>query len=428
MSGGRDSVVLLDLCANIRHQYPQLSLKAVHVNHGLQEAAARWALHCQSLCESYHIPLTILKVFAQSQRGQSPEEAARNARYQAFNDLLEPEDLLLMAHHQDDQAETLLLQLLRGAGLEGISGMPDSAPLGQGTLVRPLLDFDRAQILLYAETQRLHWVEDPSNRDARFDRNYLREHILPLIRARWPAMSRVLSRTARHAADAADHQRQQQRHLAGKTAPQGHFVLREAGLLHPFELRLAIRGWFEALGLRMPSERMTKTIIEELFDAGRDRTPRITLADGSHLVRYRGIVYRIPHFVPPVPCIWPDWRKALSLPGDNGTLTMTGCDSRYENHTPWDSAPIQVRYRSGGEKMQLSRREGHHALRDLFQERGIPPWIRERIPLIYVGDELAWVGHLWSNRAFFGGDSDPKGPCPIWIPPEGLDPLGALAR
>lgn len=383
-------------------------------------------MHCQVLCDTYAIPLTIQKVNAHGKFGESPEEAARNARYLAFTTLLSDGDLLLMAHHQDDQAETVLLQLLRGAGLEGISGMPESAPLGKGTLLRPLLDFDSQQILAYAEKNRLQWIEDPSNRDPRFDRNYLRQIIMPLIHARWPATSRVLSRAARHVADAADHQRKKQWELASKIAPHGHFVLSEASGLEEYELRLAIRGWFDGLGLRMPSERMTQSIIGELFGAGSDRLPKITLADGSHLVRYRQIAYRIPHSEEPSPCVWPDWRIPLQLPGNNGTLALAPADMGASALNFWDSAVIQIRYRVGGEKIRLPHRQGHHKLKDLFQEQGIPPWIRTRIPLIYLGEQLVWVAGFWPNVETLGAAERSSEPRPIWNPPESLDPSGAL--
>ena len=428
MSGGRDSCVLLDLCASIRHRNPQIELRAIHVDHGLQTEAGEWALHCQFLCNAYEIPLTIRKVCAQSKIGESPEEAARNARYQAFMSLLDHGDVLLMAHHQDDQAETILLQLLRGAGLEGISGMPETAPLGQGTLLRPLLDVGSHQILGYAVENRLHWIEDPSNQDLRFDRNYLRQTIIPLIQARWPAASKVLSRTARHAAEAADHQRKEQKRWAAKIAPQGHFVLGEAQELNPLELRLAVRGWFDLLGLRMPSERLTQRIIDELFEAGSDRTPLITLTDGSQLVRYRGVAYRIPYFEEALPCAWADYREPLALPGNNGTLSFAPPSGPPGNQDPWLNSIIEIRYRSGGERIQLAKRQGHHALRDLFQESGVPPWVRRRIPLIYLDGKLTWVGGFWLNIEVLTMADGPTRPRPVWTPPGGLDPSGSLDR
>lgn len=401
-------------------------MRAIHVNHGLQAEAGQWAQHCQNVCDAYQIPLEIQSVRAQGKSGESPEEAARNARYHAFNALLTDGDLLLMAHHQDDQAETVLLQLLRGAGLEGISGMPLATPLGKGILLRPLLDIDSRQILAYAEQKQLRWIEDPSNQDSRFDRNYLRKTILPLIQVRWPAVSRVLSRTARHAADAADHQRNQQRNLAAKIAPRGHFILSHTQGLDALELRLAIRGWFDGMGLRMPSERMTHSIVEELLGAGVDRNPMIRLPDGSQLVRYRDVAYRIPALAEPSPCTWPDWRQPISLPGDNGTLSMSIGDCAGAHQNLWDSHTISIRYRTGGEMIRLEGRQGHHALRDLYQERGIPPWVRKRIPLIYLRNQLAWVGGIWRNHEILGAADNVTTPRPIWSPPEGIDPSGAL--
>lgn len=329
-----------------------------------------------------------------------------------------------MAHHQDDQAETVLLQLLRGAGLEGISGMPESAPLGAGVLLRPFLRIESHHILNYAQQHGLCWIDDQSNQDTRFDRNYLRHTIIPKIKERWPATSRVLSRTARHAADAAEQQRKQQQALAEKIAPEGHFDLSAAEHLDPSALRLAIRGWFSHHSLRMPSERMIISIIEELFRSGTDRTPMILLPDGSRLHRYRNVAYRIPFFEQPSPCTWSDWRKPLILPGGNGTMAFN-CEMESMD-SYWDSSVIQIRYRQGGEKIQLEGRRGHHALKDLFQEHRLPHWVRSHIPLLYLGGMLASVGGFWLNSEIFTHAQWHSVPRPRWRPPEGIDPTGAL--
>ncbi|MEN9682093.1 MAG: hypothetical protein RLZZ627_1986 [Pseudomonadota bacterium] len=425
LSGGRDSTVLLDLCALMRAQKP-ITLKAVHVHHGLQTAADQWVDHCQTLCDRYDIPLTIHSVNATPARGESPEEAARNARYQVFNRLIGEGDLLLMAHHQNDQAETVLLQLLRGAGLEGISGMPEKTPLGKGLLLRPLLHIEAAEILAYAHFRELMWIEDPSNLDPRFDRNYLRHHIMPLIEERWPAASRAISRSARHAGKGASHQRMQQIALANALAPSGHFDLKQAEQLEPEGLRLAIRGWFQSLNLRMPSEQMVEAFINEFMQAGADRTPVLRLSDGSELQRYRDVAYRIPHRDKAIPCRWVNWREPLPLPGDNGMIAMVPPKAGASKPSPWDSSGLEIRYRVGGEKIMLAGRQGHHYLKDLFQERGIPPWVRARVPLLYLGETLGCVGSFWPNAEVFNPATWASSHQPRWLPPAGLDPTGAL--
>lgn len=335
-------------------------------------------------------------------------------------------DLLMVAHHEDDQAETVLLQLLRGAGLEGIAGMPEHAPLGSGYLLRPLLRVEQRQIWAYAENKGLAWIEDPTNRGSRFDRNYLRQTVMPALKQRWPAASRALSRTARHAAQAAEAQRTQQSILSARLAPAGHFDLKSAGTLDDPELRLAIRGWFSCLNLRMPSERMIESFIQAFLKSGSDRNPILPLSDGSQLRRYRNYAYRVSLQGSALPIYWIQWRKALNLPEMNGFLEMTPSAHEDEKNVIWNERQIEIRYRRGGEQIKLSERGGHHDLRDLFQERGIPPWVRDRIPLIYLGETLVCVGDFWVNAEAFDEGKWASSPKPVWTPPPNLDPSGAL--
>ncbi|MDG4605564.1 MAG: tRNA lysidine(34) synthetase TilS, partial [Candidatus Contendobacter sp.] len=202
-SGGMDSHVLLHLLAMQRELWPERTLEAIYVDHGLHPASAVWGGHCARVCRELNVPFRTLRIDARPAPGESPEAAARQARYAALAAALEPDAALLTAHHRDDQAETLLLQLLRGAGPHGLAAMPEAARLGQGRLLRPLLNVDRAALLAYAHTQQLQWIEDASNADTGFDRNYLRHRILPLLRERWPAANRVLARSARLCAETA---------------------------------------------------------------------------------------------------------------------------------------------------------------------------------------------------------------------------------
>ncbi len=401
-------------------------MHAIHVHHGLHSAADQWAAQCQELCETLAVPLNIQQVDAKAKLGESPEEAARNARYAVFKSLLDQGDLLLMAHHQEDQAETVLLQLLRGAGVEGISGMPDCAPFAKGHLLRPLLQATTDQISGYAQQYGLRWVNDPSNQDQIFDRNYLRHTIMPLIKTRWPAAARALSRSARHAAGAANLQRKHQLALAEALAPENHFDLYAARELDPVDLRLAVRGWFARLRLRMPSEQMTETFIEQLIGADIDRMPMILLPDGSRLQRYRDVAYHIPAHKEPLACDWSNWRSSLELPGGNGSIAMTWSRELMTSSTIWDTDTIHIRYRIGGERIKLEGHQGWEALKDLFQEFGIPPWLRPRIPLVYLGNRLASVGGFWTNAEVFPASIWASSPRPCWIPPEGLDPTGSL--
>lgn len=199
-SGGLDSTVLLHLLANLANTDTLPPLGAVHVHHGLQTAADAWPAHCQSICDNLGVPLRVMRV--QVQPGASLERAARDARYQAFIEVTGAGQVLLTGQHRDDQAETLLFRLLRGAGVRGLSAMPAQRPLAAGYLVRPLLEVSRAELEAYAEEYQLEWIEDPSNADSRFSRNYLRHRVLPTLTERWPQAVSSLARTAEHLSEA----------------------------------------------------------------------------------------------------------------------------------------------------------------------------------------------------------------------------------
>ena len=202
-SGGCDSHVLVHAAAQLRAVVAERIFHVVHVDHGLQTASAEWARHCAAVCEELALPFTLLRVDARGSLGESPEAAARHARYRALASLMQAGDCLLTAHHQDDQAETLLLQLLRGGGPHGLAAMPALSPFAAGMHARPMLTFSREELRRYAQRHALQWIDDPSNADSGFDRNYLRNSVMPVLRERWPAVARVLARGAGHQAEAA---------------------------------------------------------------------------------------------------------------------------------------------------------------------------------------------------------------------------------
>src|SRR5688572_2524813 len=199
-SGGVDSTWLAYALARQRRKLA--SLRLVHVDHRLQAASAEWARHCARVARGLRLPLLVLRANIERKRGESPEAAARAARYALLAQSLEPGEVLVTAQHRDDQVETLLLQLFRGAGVAGLAAMPRIAPFGPGHIARPLLDISRREIEAAARAAKLHWVEDPSNRDVRFSRNFLRHRLLPSIREHWPGVDRALARTARNLAEA----------------------------------------------------------------------------------------------------------------------------------------------------------------------------------------------------------------------------------
>ncbi|MSR17329.1 MAG: tRNA lysidine(34) synthetase TilS [Methylococcaceae bacterium] len=272
-SGGVDSHVLLDSCASL----PELKLKitAIYIHHGLQKEADDWASHCQKIAENKGVSFLEIRVDVEKNNGESPEESARNARYSAFKNLLHENDVLLIAQHREDQLETVLLQLFRGSGLKGLAGMPEKMFFGAGWLCRPLLNISKAEIDTYAVENELVWIEDPSNRSLIYDRNFLRQEIIPHLKKRWQSLDKTVARTATHCAEAET--------LISKIA-QTEFetvfnfdnkTLNIPQLLtySQTEQRLILRQWFDVLGLKMPSQDFLQRILNEVVGAKNDRHP-----------------------------------------------------------------------------------------------------------------------------------------------------------
>jgi tRNA(Ile)-lysidine synthase len=404
-SGGLDSRVLLHLCATLKRQQPDLNFAAVHIHHGLQAAAEAWAEHCRTTCLADDLPFRLLRVDARPQPGQSPEEAARTARYQALCATLSAGDTLLTAQHQDDQAETLLLQLLRGSGLAGLAAMPERAAFEPGFLLRPLLGFSRRELQEYAEAHRLTWIEDPSNRDLGYDRNFIRHRVVPLLAQRWPAVNATLSRTARHCAEAQDTLASLARDLFKAVLNPERNTLRADRLLGLSETdrRLVVREWLRASGLRMPSSRVLARILNEALAARPDRNPVVRWSEGE-IRRYRNELYLLPparSFDTSAVMAW-NGESVLPLPDNNGELAAMAVDGPGIALAAWQAGKITVRYRHGGEICRPIGRHGSHELKKLFQEAGIPPWVRKRTPLVYIDDRLAAVAESWVCETFAG--------------------------
>lgn len=320
------------------------------------------------------------------------EAAARDARYDVFRKLLEPDEMLLTAQHLDDQLETFLLQALRGAGPHGLAAMPALARLGLGHLLRPLLDWPRAALETWAGEQQLSWLDDPSNDDERFDRNFLRRSVLPVMKARWPSAARTLSRSARHCAQAAE--------LVDELAATdladcgaGEQVLDIVALrrLDVARRRNVLRHWLDWLGFPRPSEKKLENILVDVLEAGPDAEPCVSWGDVA-LHRYRNALYAERNLRAPSGGRWQD---ATFTPGpDWGLLRRVPCEG--DPGLPSDGI-VEIRFREGGERLRPVGREHHHELKKLFQEAGVLPWRRASIPLVYVDRELAAVGDLWIN-------------------------------
>lgn len=400
-SGGIDSHVLLDLLVNtpeIKHK-----ITAVYIHHGLQACADDWAEHCRIISNAYSVNFRVLKVNAHAFQGQSPEEAARNVRYQAFREILAANDILLFAQHRNDQLETVLLQLFRGAGLKGLSGMPVAIEFSKGMLIRPLLEIDQHDIRDYAQQQKLQWIEDPSNQDVRFERNYLRQQVIPLLKQRWPGIETTVSRSAGHCAQAQT--------LLSADAREKMFALYDSqcqclsvpGLLEQNDItqQWIVREWLNHLNVRMPSLKVMTTILQDVVLARREANPVVQL-DGYTIQRYRDGLYVVSDVVKPELSHVVIWKKCFEplILARNGQLIAEEARNGIARHI-WEQGLIQVKYRQGGEKLSLANRDGRHSLKKLYQEAGIAPWLRDLIPLIYINGELAAVGTHWMSASFY---------------------------
>lgn len=396
-SGGMDSHVLLHLLATQHELGPEQTLTAIYVDHGLQAASVVWGEHCARICHVLKVPFRIVRVNARPALGESPEAAARQARYAVLAAELAPDAALLTAHHRDDQAETLLLQLLRGAGPHGLAAMPTVARLGQGRLLRPLLNVDRAELLAYAHAHHLHWIEDASNMDTGFDRNYLRHRILPLLRERWPAANRVLARSAHWCAETADWlNTEADVDLASAATDRLDAlsipVLRELSALRQRNL---LRRWLRNLGLPIPDARQLQHIIHDTLTAARDRQPCVCWP-GGEVRRYRDTLYAMPPLIPHDPqqiFIWrhsaEGWPPLQLL--ESGTLQLQKTVGAGLRSEVLAGATLTIRFRQGGERFRPAGRLHHQELKKLLQEARIPPWQRERLPLLYRHDVLLAV-------------------------------------
>jgi len=408
-SGGVDSHSLLHALASLRSGLP-CRVGAVHVNHGLQHAAGAWDAHCRSVCAGLGVRYASLEVDGRAAAGESREAAARAARYAVLKAWLPQRDYLMTAQHQDDQAETLLLQLLRGSGVKGLAAMPRLAPFGDGYLMRPLLDCSRAALLHYAGANRLNWVDDPSNRDISLDRNFLRHQVLPVLRQRWPAFSSTLSRSARHCAEAAMILEDVAREDLEALIDGSKDTLPVPGLLQlpPERQRNALRRWLKEKGGTTPSEAVLARIVNDIL-GGRTDAEACVRWDACELRRYRDHLYLLPQVPRRNTPAALEWRPetVLELPQAGGVLSASRGTGAGVRAAAFAGAAVRVSWRRGGERCRPAGRRHHHALKKLFQESAIPPWERGRIPLVYIGDELAAVADLWVCDPFSAGPGEP---------------------
>jgi tRNA(Ile)-lysidine synthase len=399
-SGGRDSTVLLHALTRLAPDVGR-PLRVVHVNHGLQPGAADWAAHCRDFCRSHGLALRTLDIDATAPRGQSPEAWARQCRYQALARALRPGEVLVTAHHQHDQAETVLLQLLRGAGPKGLSAMSGCAPFGSGWHARPMLSCTRDQIDAYARCHGLQWCDDPSNAQARYDRNFLRHDVLPRVAGRWPAWAATLARAAVWQADAATILAQvAEADLVVAGEQDGKVMVIERLLdLDPARRRNLLRYWLQRCGLAPPHA----VQLDEILKAAEVRADADICVrwQGGELRRHRGRLHAMPILPATDPALvlaWTDLSVPLALP--LGRLVASLQPGRGLSARRLLGRNLAVRFRQGGERCRPAGRPHSQTLKRLMQDHAIPSWLRPRMPLLYCGGELAAVGDEWVCEPF----------------------------
>jgi tRNA(Ile)-lysidine synthase len=426
LSGGIDSVVLLHLLRRAAVKL-RVELVALHVNHQINPAAANWARFCRAYCRQQGVPLTLIKVNVP--REASLEAAARNARYAAFAAL--PAHFIALAHNLDDQAETVLLQLLRGAGVKGASAMPVVRGEDRGlrtekngksksnsvlspqssvlkpAILRPLLDVPRSEIEAYARKHKLEWIEDDSNADVDFDRNFMRHRVLPILAERYPAYRKTLARASRNFAEAAD--LLDELALADATFAGDALNVVTLRALSVPRAKNAIRYFLAAHGVIMPSESRLAECVRQMRQS---RASGMAIDLGAHeLRRYGGelrVVVKATVTPPPEFCgIWQGEQRVL-MPELGATLVMKRTRGKGISLDKLLAAPVTVRLRQGGEKLRPDARRPRRSLKNLLQEARLAPWLRSRLPLLFAGEELVYVPGIGIDCAFMAVQNEPS--------------------
>lgn len=418
LSGGRDSIVLLHAMHRLvaSGRLP-LELSAVHVNHGISTHANAWAMFCDALCVRLDVPLTIARVEVPRDSGEGLEAAARRMRHAVFSAC--NADAVALAHHRDDQAETVLLNLLRGAGVAGAAGM--RAERAQGdlmsagpTLVRPLLDVPRATIETYAAEHVLDWIDDESNTDTHHRRNFLRREVLPKLEEKFPGAQKALARAAGHFAESAallDELAAIDRQAV--SAWSGRIALAGFNMLSPARARNLLRAEWVAAGFRAPDARWVEEARRQLAANVSQSETCLSTRDGALHV-YRGELFVLaPGVLPPTePVVW---RGEPAIVWAGGSVRFELAIGEGVRRDLCVAGALCLKARQGGERLQIHPRRPQRSLRKLCQDAAIPPWEREQLPLLWQGENLLWVGGLGVDAAFACGEGE-EGMRVVWEP------------
>lgn len=382
-SGGLDSTALLHAIVSTREQHG-IEVVAVHINHQLQADSAQWASHCETVATSLDVEFVGRTVQVELASGRGTEAAARDARYAAMHELMNAGDCLLSAHHRDDQAETLLLNLMRGSGPTGLAGIPAARSFGPGWLWRPLLGVSREDLEVYAREHQLRWLEDPSNASDAYDRNYLRQEILPRLQQRWPGADIRIVRSAELARDAAGLLAElAEIDLQTMAVAPNRIDLRAfRGLSLPRQRNL-LRELVASLGLPAPPAARLENILDDLVPAREDAAPLVCWP-GVAVRRYRGHLFVLRDPPEEAPTLQQLEFQEGAASGLSAAVMQAG---------------LELRFRQGGEEIKPLGQAHTRTLKNLLQEEGVLPWMRDQLPLLYSDGRLVAVADLWIDSA-----------------------------
>ena len=396
-SGGIDSTVLLHAIYSAS-KITGHNVKAIHVDHQIHQDSKQWSEFCEKQCKYYSIPVKTITVDLQSVSDKGVEGAARLARYQAFEQCLSENDVLFTAHHADDQLETILLQLFRGAGVQGLTGCAAQRDLGESRVIRPLLEVSREQIEAYAGQHNLNWLNDPSNDLVEHDRNYLRHEVMPLLHQRWQGLRETVARSSQWQIESA----QLLDYLAQLTLNnelENPLPIEKLKKLDGASMKNALRWWIRANKFPMPSAQIIKHIITDVINSAEDSEACMKWQD-CELRKYRDKIYLQEQLSSHDPSQSHEWRINTPLEFASLNLLLTK-DKLQEFGVHCDNIKmLRVKFRQGGEVMRPRGRGCQKDLKSLFQEAGVEPWLRDRIPLLYDDDSLVCVWGYWIQEGY----------------------------
>ena len=406
-SGGMDSSVLLHALSRFASER---TVRAVHVDHGLQRESAAWAAACEQIGRDLQVPVKVVTAKVDLSEGAGLEAAARDARYAALAEQLGHGEVLLTAHHQRDQMETLLFRLLRGAGVQGLAAIPVHSQRGAMELLRPLLGVPADVIRSYAIAEHLDWIDDPTNAELAMDRNFLRHNVLPVLQGRWPAAEESVARAARLCAEAAEVLDDMAEHDLRSICAGDRLKLAQLALLSGARQRNVMRYALRSRGLAVPSEKQLRHALATLVAASGDTQPEAAWP-GVRIRRYRNHLWIFAEDGDPLftnaPADVYSW-----VPGKTLDLGPIRGHFRSESQQGGGIAaqfckqPLELRFRQGGERLRIAPEGRTRELKNLLQETDIVPWMRGHIPLLYSGDRLLAVGDLWVNADYAARGDD----------------------